>query len=168
MLKPKIFTTEQQDVEGNLIFRPQNVRLIQLDIETGETKQTLYQNIITDLYLDLLKDAALSSAFDPEIKYFAWGSGTTAAAIGDVKLETEIGRKQITSVLDLGLGQWKTIIYLGPSEAVGQIEEVAWFAGPDASASADSGLCVSRVLISKLKTALESFQVERTDTVGRV
>lgn len=99
-----------------------------------------------------------------QITYVAVGTDDTPPTASDTKLGAELFRKpyttqsRSTAVVD-------TILYLAPSEAVGHIKEVGWFAG-DATAAADSGLLVARTLYDHDKTALESIQIDATDTIG--
>lgn len=129
-------------------------------------QEVVVENLITDAGKALLAQALRDGAALPEITYVAVGSSSTAPAAGDTQLGTETFRKAVTSQAQgAGTNQTVTTAYIAPAEAVGQIEEVGWFAG-SASGTANSGTLVARVLYSKLKDALESIQIERTDTIG--
>lgn len=137
---------------------------------TAGFETVLLPNRITDAGLNYLRDlldgTILSS--DTAIKYVAMGSSNTPPADGDTKLGNEIFRKVVTKQELPGVGQLKTICYIAPYEACQQIEEIGVFAGPDAASTKDSGVLIARVLYSRLKTNLESWQVERTDSWMRV
>jgi hypothetical protein len=121
------------------------------------------ENQIKTIGLNLIRDA-LNGA-DAEIKYLAWGSDSTANAIGQTTLVAEFGRKAITSQAAGGTGVLTTNCYIAPYEGVGTtIEEIGWFAGSAATAVADSGVMVARILYSRAKTQLESILSVRTDT----
>lgn len=123
-----------------------------------------FENLITDAGLDLLASAL--GGVDSEIKYVAWGTSNTAPASGDTTLVAESGRKVVTSQAAGSTGAYVTTVYLAPNEANVAIEELGWFAGASASATADSGVLVARTLYSHTKTSLESITIERTDTLS--
>lgn len=121
-------------------------------------------NTITTAWLNHIRDGLDGGVTDLKVKYMAWGSSATAPLASQTQLVTESGRKQITQYTDGADGVQQTLTFLAPGDAVQQIEELGWFAGPAATATADSGVMVARVLYSKNKTALETIQVTRDDT----
>lgn len=122
-----------------------------------------FDNIITDAGRNLMRDGLQGA--DTEIKYLAWGSGITTPAVSDIALAAEAGRKLVTKQTAGAVGVVTTTVYLAPFDANMQIEELGWFAGATATAAAGSGVMVARVLYSKLKSNLESIQIDRTDTI---
>lgn len=131
-----------------------------------ETVET-FPNLITDAGKNHVAQALRDTAFDAEIKYFAWGTGSTAPAASDTALVAEAGRKQVTTqVAGAGVGETDTTTYLAPADANVAIAELGWFAGASATATANSGTLIARVLYSHTKTNLESIQADRTDTLG--
>ncbi len=130
------------------------------------TDEESFDNQITTAGHDLLASAL--GGVDAEIRYLAWGNGTVAPSAADTALGNELGRKVVTTQTSgaAGSGEYVTTTYLGPNDANVQIEELGWFAGASASATAGSGVMVARVLYSRNKTNLESIQVDRTDDVG--
>ena len=123
-----------------------------------------FDNLITTVGLNMIRDVLYGDVSDGNIKYMAVGDDDTAPAIDNTTLGNETFRKQITTTTKPAAGQVKHTCYIAPDEAVGTIEELGWFAGADATASADSGIMVSRRLYSRVKTNLESILVERTDS----
>ena len=123
-------------------------------------------NLITAAGLDLLVSALRDNTVDAEIRYLAWGDDSTPPAAGDTALGNELGRKVVTLQEAGGTGECVTTVYLAPQDANEAIEELGWYAGPDATATPDSGILVARVLYSHTKTVLESIQVERSDTLA--
>ncbi|MFK7695922.1 hypothetical protein [Paenibacillus sp. HJGM_3] len=123
-----------------------------------------FDNLITNAGKNLLRDA-LQVFTDCEIKYMAWGSGTTAPAATQTQLVSEAGRKAVTRQTAGGTGVGVTTVYLAPFDANVQIQELGWFAGATATSAANSGVMIARVLFSRLKNNLESIQVDRTDTI---
>ena len=126
-----------------------------------------FENLVVDVGLNQLRLALFGTGIDAAHRYLAWGSGTTAPASGDTTLETEDGRKAVTSQTVSGTtGRIDTTTYLASADANGQIDELGWFISPSATASADSGILLARVLFSELKTTGKSIQVDREDTLG--
>lgn len=124
-------------------------------------------NLITSAGKNMLAQSLRDSTLDAEIKYVAIGSDNTAPSSGDTALGNETFRKQVTSQAAGGsVGVTLTNLYVAPEEAVGTIEEIGFFSGSTASATTDSGTLFARVLYSRTKTAVESIQIERTDTIG--
>jgi hypothetical protein len=123
------------------------------------------KNLITSAGKNLLAEA-LRTNNDCEIKFIALGSDNTAVTSGDTTLGNETFRKQVTSQAAGAVGVTITNLYVAPEEAVGTIEEIGFFSGSSASATTDSGTLFARVLYSRTKTAVESIQIERTDTIG--
>lgn len=124
------------------------------------------RNKVVNAMLNLVRDGLKGDVADVEIKYMAWGNSTVAVSSTQTDLLNEIGRKAITKQTSSGVGVLDTLTYLAPYDAVGQIQELGWFAGSSASTGAGSGTMVARVLWTKLKTALESVDVSRVDTIA--
>ena len=95
----------------------------------------------------------------------AMGSNNTAPALANTTLGTETFRKANTAQVTSGDDAVITTTYVSPAENAVQIEEIGWFAGAAAGAGSGTGIMVSRILYSRLKTVLESIQVIRTDTI---
>ena len=154
-------------MESNIKWK-RNVKITVKDLEGNITDVQEIKNLITTVGLNMLRDAlhAVGDVADCEIKYVEVGTGSTAPALTDVALDTYSFRKIMTSTSKPADGQTKCICYIAPSEAVVAIEEIAWWAGTAAAAGEATGIMVSRVLYSRNKTAFESIQIERTDTVA--
>ena len=142
------------------------VEIVVRNVQTGEiVDRTDITNQIKNVALNMMRDVLSGAVTDGEIKYMAWGSGSTANSASQTKLVTEFGRKAVTSQAAGATGVLTTTTYISPSEGTeATIEELGWFAGSGATATADTGILVGRVLYSRAKTALESIQVVRTDT----
>jgi len=143
-----------------------NVKVTVFDLVGNITDIQEFPNLIMNVGLNMMRDGLYGpgGAQDLEIKRFAIGSDNTAPLVTDTQLGTETFRKARTSQSKPGTGQQTYVQYIDPSEAVGVIEEFGWFAGAAAGAAANSGIMVSHTLYSRVKTALESLQIERTDT----
>lgn len=125
-------------------------------------------NMVTNIGLDLLRDTLRGTVTDAQIKYIAVGTSSASVVATSTQLGAEIFRKPVYSRTAGTTGILVTIGILEDSEAVANIEEIGVFAGSTASATTNSGIMISRILYSRNKTNLESIQIQRTDTIGRV
>jgi hypothetical protein len=104
---------------------------------------------------------------DLEIKYLALGTSNTPITDTDTTLGNEIFRTAITEQNEVSLGTLRTEFVILDTEAVGLIKEIGLFGGSTATASANSGTLISRILWSKNKTNNEELNIIRTDKVVR-
>ena len=116
-----------------------------------------------------LRDAQLmgtySAAADAlQIKYFAFGTGTTSAKATDTALENEQFRKQITTLSNPSAGVVESVVSLGVSDANFTITELGVFCGPNATSTAGTGTLLSRVNVSIYKNDSLVVDIVRTDT----
>ena len=144
-----------------------DINIKSFDKDGNLVQEDKLKNLITTAGKNLLALALRESDTDCEIKFIAIGSDNTAVTTGDTTLGNETFRKAVTSQVAGGsAGVTITNLYVAPEEAVGTIEEIGFFCGSTASATTDSGTLFARVLYSRTKTAVESIQIERTDTIG--
>ncbi len=135
---------------------------------TGGREIYVVRNTLTLAWFNAVVDAMKGDVTDLKIKYIAVGTGETAPTEDDTQLEAEVFRKAVTSQLSPGDGVLQTLVYLAPNDANAAIREVGWFAGATATAAANSGILVGRLLWSHDKDASESIQTTRTDTQAEV
>ncbi len=139
------------------------------DLDGNPIEIVTLHNKITTVGLNMLRDMIYAAISDAEIKYMAWGDDNTAVSAAHTTLQNERGRKLVTSQAAGGAGVVTTTTYVSPPEATGfTVEELGWFAGAGATGVADSGIMVGRVLYSRAKTTLVSWNVVRTDTFTEV
>lgn len=154
----------------------ENVRITVRDLEGNILEQVVLKNTITNLLFNLYRDALagdLTHKDDLKIHYLAIGDddGTILPlAVTNTTLGNELFRIPIVDDDATVLAQYWTQYYLAPSEAVGWIREVGWFAGEAADpwgggAGKDSGTLIARLFYLHDKTTLESIQFERTDKI---
>lgn len=95
------------------------------------------------------------AAFDPDdrVLYLAWFYGGV-----------ELGRKQYTTQAGADSDEITTTTILVTTDAVGDIDEFAWFGGAQASTEKGSGVEVDRQAFVATKTDIEQIQVVKTDT----
>ncbi len=141
-----------------------NVTVTARDLQGRVIDITHLHNLITTAGLNMGRNGLYGDVGDLEVKYMGIGDDATAPALADTTLGNETFRKARTSQSKPADGAVLYTQYIAPAEAVGTIEELGWFAGAAAGAGADTGIMIARVLYSRTKTALESLQIERTDT----
>lgn len=130
----------------------------------------LTHNLITDVGLNMLRDALKGDVTDLQIKYVALGTGTTAPTNDQTKLVSEKFRKIVTNRnSDPAVpGKLYTELYIADTEANDfRCEEIGWFAGVSATGAANSGIMIARILFSRQKSSTESWTIRRTDTISR-
>ena len=125
-----------------------------------------FHNLITDAGTNLMRDILGGFVTDGKIRYVAVGTSSTAPATGQTQLVAESFRKAVTQYDNtVGTAQVKTVVYLAPGEANIAIQEIGWFAGTGATASANTGVMIARVLYAHTKTSGESININRVDTL---
>lgn len=134
------------------------------DLDGVLQSEVRFPNLVTTVGKNLVRDSFDGGVTDLAIKYMGWGTSATAPAVGQTTLVAESGRKAVTSQADGAAGIIDTTVYLGPDDATVAIGELGWFSGATATATANSGSMIARVLYAKNKTNLESVSVVRTDT----
>ena len=145
-----------------------NIKITAFDLDGNVKDVQEIKNLITTVGLNMVRDALnnVATVADCMIKYVEVGTGNTALALTDVALDAYLFRKIMTSRSTPADGQTKCVCYIAPAEAVGALKEIGWWAGAAAGAGQATGIMISRVLYSRNKTALESLQIERTDTIA--
>lgn len=125
------------------------------------------KNLIVTAGLNYLASLLTAENTNAMSIHLAYGTGTTAAAAGDVKLETEGGRKAVTTKARSGaIAKLRT--FLITTEAIGTWTEFGIFlAGTDA---ADSGTLLNRILptggINKTANTVLTIEVRITFAAG--
>jgi len=142
-----------------------NVRITSFDLNGKIIHIAEFKNLLMTVGKNMMRDVLGGVVTDGQIKYLAVGTDATAPAIGQTILVAEGFRKITTSRSYPSTGVIKTIHYLSPDDAVINIREMGWFAGAAATASANTGIMIARILYSRNKTNLESITVERQDSI---
>lgn len=98
------------------------------------------------------------------ITYCALGTGTTAPALADTTMQTEIARKAV-SVRSVS-GKVATFqTFFTTAEANGTLREAGLF-GDDASDTANSGTLFCRTAINRTKTSSDTLSLSWSTTIG--
>lgn len=150
---------EKEKHSGKFIIKVKN--------KDGTIQEFTEFNRIMDSILNSLVNVFDGITPDLQIKYLAIGTGTTAITDTDTQLDTEIFRTQFLTSNLTGTGEFTTTYTILDSEAVATWEEIGIFAGSGATAAANSGTLVSRILFNFTKTSLQEVDVTRVDTISR-
>ena len=148
-------------------------RIEAVDAQTGEILQVFeFHNMLTKINQSI-RDQMLMGTYTGaktavNIKYFAFGTGTTNPTENDTQLVAEMYRKQVTQKTNPSAGNVRSICSLGANEANFFIQEIGVFAGDSASDTPDSGTLVSRALFSYNKNSNIILNIVRDDycTIG--
>lgn len=143
------------------------IQIIIRDAKTGKIKSEDY---INNMFVTAGKNSLASGMIGTTtnnkgiITYCAMGTGSTAPALTDTALETELGRKQVSvrSVAD-NIATYQ--IFFTTSEVNGTLLEAGLF-GDDASATANSGTLFARAAINRTKSSADTMTVSWSITIG--
>lgn len=142
-------------------------KITKINKVTGEVIKYDIKNTIMDAILTEMAETLRGTASDYEILYFALGTGSTAVTTTDTTLDTEIFRTAVATESTPTTGQVEHTFIVLDSEAVATIAEIGIFGGSTATASADTGKLISRVLWSEVKSNSEELNVTYTNTLSR-
>jgi len=127
--------------------------------------RNVYENLIPDIGLAQMGKAlvaSLAAKAEIEINKTSLGSGTTAPAVGDTTLETEVFRKDIFSRSSSSTQIFLTAAY-SAGEATGTHKEAGLHI--NGTATVDTGILFSRVAIDEVVTATDTLTVDYTITL---
>lgn len=143
--------------EGHILIVLKNVR-------TGVEIREYVKNMFVTAGKNSVADALRGTASKGEITYCAVGTGTTAPALTDTTLQTELARKAI-SVRSVNGNSAVFETFYTTSEANGSLREAGLF-GDAASATADSGTLFCRAAINRTKTSSDTLSIAWAVTIG--
>jgi hypothetical protein len=128
------------------------------NINTGEVQIYKYNNlVVTSGKVAIGRRLANIAEKTSEgmVTYGAVGTGTNAPAAGDIKLQVEIARKQVSS--SSYVSNVATIrVFFNTSEGNGTLKEFGLF-GEEATAAADSGTLFNRVAVNITKSSSDTL-----------
>jgi len=156
-LNDKIVRLREQGKEHLHLIRELN--------RTCETRVIEASNLVVTTGLTLLADNLTNSApdNDPFLNYCALGTGTTAPALGDTTLETEVYRNTTASATNAS-GIAYVTMFVAAADDNDTYKEFGTFA--DASGAADSGVLFSRSAINITKSAVQSLTIDYQLTIA--
>lgn len=152
--------------QTEIIVPKGKVLLTMQNVITGKVTQGLFDNMVVTRGKNAIA-AGLSGVTANNkgiITYCALGTGTTAPALADTNLETELARKQI-SVPSVAANVATFTTFFTTSEAVGTLREAGLF-GDDASTTPGSGTLFCRVAINRVKSSNDTLTLQWSVTIG--
>lgn len=120
-------------------------------VKTGKKTIIKSDNLLTTAGKALILDRLTGGVNTCEITYGAVGTNSTAPAVGNTTLGTELARKVLAGRSYSGVVM-TFVTFFSTAEANGAIEEFGLF-GDGASGSADSGTLFNHAAISATKTS---------------
>lgn len=155
--------TDRLYIDGWFVFQA-------VDINTGKIVfkkawKNLIMEVLRNYHLSMLDGTFNTQGFDPldlQIKYIALGDGTTAPTTADTQLENERFRRPISNLIR-GSDNVTTITSFLSSQANFRIREVGVFCGAAATATANSGLMISRTIVDFEKNENIALNIFRKD-----
>lgn len=137
------------------------------DAVTGKLKsRELYKNLVVTAGKESIADALRGNVANNkgQITYCAVGTGSTAPAVGNTILVTELYRKQISvRSASARVATFKT--FFNQNEANGTLAEAGLF-GDLATNTANSGTLFCRTLISRIKSPQDTMTLTWSVTIG--
>lgn len=138
------------------------------NVKTGKIRKYVYRNMVVTFGKNAIAQRLTGDSNAGEITYCATGTGTTAPALADTGLQTELTRKQISTRGYSGnVATFTTFFTI--SESNGVLREAGLFGngvGRTASSTPGSGQLYCRVAINRTKSANDTLTLTWTVTVG--
>jgi hypothetical protein len=136
------------------------------NVKTGKITRQYADNMVVTTGKNSMADGLRGTETNNKgiITYCALGTGITAPAESDTKLQTEIFRKLI-SVREVSGNVATFTIFFTTAEAVGSLKEAGLF-GDNASGTTDSGTLFCRVAINRTKTSNDTLTLAWSVTIG--
>lgn len=144
------------------------LKYIRLHNKQNSIKQFTQKNVVATVFHNLVAEyiANVTPTYDILVNYGALGTGTSTPVIANTSLDTEVYRKEISSLSSSGNVVYVTVFY-SSTEVDGTFFEHAFFS--DATDTADSGVLVNRVLIDAptglAKSNTETLTIDYTLTI---
>lgn len=137
---------------------------IKIEYTDGRPIETLdFDNLVVNNGLNMLVNA-LSGA-SAQLTWVAVGTSTNTPGAGDIRLNAEVYRTQVTS-FSINGNVLTTVAYILPNNGNGyNLQEIGWFGAP-ATGTKDSGTMYAHATYNiGIKNNLQSLTITRTDTL---
>lgn len=130
-----------------------------------KTTVEIYENIVPTVGRTMLANnlTNVSPTNVPRIKYAEVGSGTNTPANGDTAMQTSVYRNVIASITNAANIAYATAFF-NATETTGTYREAGIFC--DGTASAGTGVLLSRVAINVTKTSSETLTIDWALTIS--
>ena len=138
------------------------------NIITGRVIRETFTNMIVTYGKNAIAQRLSGDSGAGEITWCATGTGTTAPALADTAMQTELARKQI-STRSYTNNQAVLTTFFTTSESNGTLREAGLFGnavGRTASSTPGSGQLYARVAINRTKSSNDTLTLTWTVTVG--
>lgn len=142
------------------------LKLILRNVHTGEETIDVVENMVVTAGKDMIA-AALIGQSNKSITYLAAGTNSTAPALGNTQLGSELGRKLISTreISSLANNTAVYTTFFNTSEINGSLQEFGLFGG-DATATANSGTLFARTLSARVKTTSDTLTAVWSIVIG--
>jgi hypothetical protein len=141
--------------------------MILKNVKTGRVRKYVYKNMVVTYGKNAIAQRLAGQSVG-EITYCSLGTGSTAPALGDTALETELIRKLISvRGYENNVATFQT--YFTTSEGNGTLREAGLFGngvGRTASTTPGSGQLFCRVAINRSKTSNDTLTLYWDVTIG--
>lgn len=138
------------------------------NIKSGKVRKYVYKNMVVTAAKNAIAQRLSGNSSAGEITYCSLGTGSTAPALSDTQLQTELVRKLISVRSFSGnIATFQT--FFTTSEGNGTLREAGLFGnanGVTASGTANSGQLYCRTAINRTKTSSDTLTLTWTVTVG--
>lgn len=143
-------------------------RVEAIDLTTGKVVWAKeFRNLLTAVSQKARTSALMGSPeytmSDLQIRYFAFGDGTTPPTIDDTRLANELSRRPLTKQTLSSASTVESVCSIPPSESNFDIKEIGIFCGTSATSSPNTGLLLSRVVVDIPKNTNTVLNVIRRD-----
>lgn len=152
-------------VQDALVTPTGMIHIVIRDAITGKIKvDEMVKNMFVTAGKNSLASILRGDTTKGQITYCAVGTGTTAPALGNTTLQTELARKLI-SVRSSALNVATFQTFFTASEANGTLREAGLF-GDDASSTASTGTLFCRAAINRTKSSSDTLTLSWAVTIG--
>lgn len=149
------------NLKGEVVLEFENVK-------TGKVRRYVYKNMVVTRAKTAIAQRLSGNADAGEITYCALGTGSTAPALADTQLQTELVRKLISvRSVSSNIASFQT--FFTTSEGNGTLREAGLFGdaiGVTASGTANSGQLYCRTEINRTKSSADTLTLTWSLTIG--
>jgi hypothetical protein len=153
-------------IKNDLVIPSGICTVILQDAKTGQIKSVDHvKNLVTTVGKGGIAGGLTGVSSIGYISWCAVGTGTTAPAAADIKLQTESYRKLI-SVRSVAANVMTAQTFFNISEANGTLKEAGLFGDDTATDTVNSGTLYCHLAINRVKSASDTLTLSWALTVG--
>lgn len=156
-----MINVEKTSHEGKIIMKHH--------LKSGKIKEEVILNrVMNDWLNEVITMLTGTSSNDYEMKWLALGTDNTPITDSDIQLGNEVFRIPVVSLSKTDVGRVRSEFFLADTEALVVVQEIAFFCGSNATAAANSGRMLSRILVTiDRSSGATAITFVRIDTIGR-